>query len=238
MIAINLIPVELRKVDATPLPRRLTIFGAVALNAVGLVVALMYYFGTIPALQARKDAAQNQVYQATTINKVEQRYNDLIAQKRDFEQRRKTIEDIQKARVLWAAKLDQLWDLIPPEMWLSDIRLEDPPKPMKAARGALQPADDTPKGQILVIEGYTAGPDVSKISEFIKALETKKENQPYFFDEFEKIGPVQIELEEDKFQKYEEKVAMKFTLRLYMIPRQIELQPAPNAAAAPPNADK
>jgi Tfp pilus assembly protein PilN len=234
MIAINLIPVELRKVDATPLPRRLTIFGAVALNAVGLVVALTYYFGTIPSLQTRKDTVQSQVYQATTINKVEQRYNDLVAQKRDFEQRRKTIEDIQKARVLWAVKLDQLWDLIPPEMWLSDIRLENPPKQPRSARGTPQPGDDAPKGQILVLEGYTAGPDVSKVSEFIKALEAKSQSNPYFFDEFEKIGPVQLELEEEKFQKYEEKVAMKFTLRLYMIPRQIELQPAEPAPAAQP----
>jgi len=235
MIAINLIPVELRKVDATPLPRRLTIFGAVALNAVGLVVALTYYFGTIPSLQAKKDAAQSQVYQASTINKVEQRYNELIVQKRDFEQRRKTIEDIQKARVLWAVKLDQLWDLIPPEMWLNDVRLEDPPKQPKSGRGP-QAGDTGPKGQILVLEGYTAGPDVSKVSEFIRALEAKSQNNPYFFDEFEKIGPVQLELEEDKFVNYEEKVAMKFTLRLYMVPRQIELQPAEpagNAAAAP-----
>jgi Tfp pilus assembly protein PilN len=231
MIAINLIPVELRKMDATPLPRRLTIFGAVAINTVGLVIALTYYFGTIPALQSQRDAAKSQVYQATTINKVEQKHNDLMAQKKDFEQRRKTIEDIKKGRVLWAVKLDQLWDLIPPNVWLSDIRLEDPPKSTKA-RSAPGASNEKSKGQILVIEGYTAGPDVSKVSEFIKALETKSNNPSFFFDEFEKIGPVQLELEEEKFRKYEERVAMKFTLRLYMIPREIELQPAPQAPAA------
>jgi Tfp pilus assembly protein PilN len=233
MIAINLIPVELRKVDATPLPRRLTIFGAVALNAVGLVVCLTYYFGTIPVLQTKKDTAQRQVYQAGSVNKVEQRYSGLMAQKRDFEQRRKTIEDIQQGRVLWAIKLDQLWDLIPPDMWLSDIRLEDPAKAAAAARSIPQ-ADEGPKGQILVIEGYTAGPDVGKVSEFIRALEAKNESRSYFFDEFEKIGPVQLQLEVDKFQRYEEKVATKFTLRLFMVPRQIVLQPpAPTPGGQP-----
>lgn len=156
MIAINLIPAELRKTDSTPLPRRLTIFGAVAGNAVGLVVALTYFFGTIPSLQTEKQSLQSQIYQATTINKVQQRYNELNSQKRDFEQRRNTIESIQKARVLWALKLDQLWDLIPADMWLTDIELENPAATPKN-RG--QQGDEKPQGQTLVIEGYTAGPE-------------------------------------------------------------------------------
>lgn len=222
MIAVNLIPLELRKIDATPLPRRLTIFGGVALNAVALVVALTYFFANIPALQSKKQNIQSQIYQANTIKKVEQRYTALTTQKKDFEQRRTTIDQIEKARVMWAKKLDQLWDLVPPDMWLSDIRLEEPPKSVK---GRGQP-EEGPKGHILVIEGYTAGPDVTKVSAFIRALEKKSTQGPCFFEDFERVELVQLDLEEEKFQKYEEKIASKFTLKLYMIPRQIELSPA------------
>jgi Tfp pilus assembly protein PilN len=230
MIAINLIPVELRKIDATPLPRRLTIFGAVALNAVALVVALTYFLANIPALQSKKENTKNQVYQATTINKVEQRHNVLITQKRDFEQRRNTIEQIEKARVIWARKLDQLWDLVPEDMWLSDIRLEEPPK-SKSRRG--QP-EEAPKGHTFVIEGYTAGPDVTKVSAFIQALERKSAEGFCFFEDFERIELVKLGLEEEEFADYEEGVAVKFTLRLYMIPRRIELQSAAAPAAGQP----
>ena len=223
MIAINLIPAELRKVDATPLPRRLTIFGGVALNGLALVVALTYFLVQIPTLQSQKESIQSQIYQAATINDVEKRYNALISQKKDFEQRRDTIEQIEKARMIWAKKLDQLWDLVPPDMWLSDLRLEEPPK-HKSKRG--QP-EEKPRGHILIIEGYTAGPDVAKVSAFIRALEEKGAEGKDFFEDFERIELVRLDLEEEEFQDYEETVAAKFTLKLYMVPRQIELQPAP-----------
>ncbi len=223
MIAINLIPAELRKVDATPLPRRLTIFGGVALNGLALVVALTYFLVQIPTLQSQKESIQSQIYQAATINDVEKRYNALISQKKDFEQRRDTIEQIEKARMIWAKKLDQLWDLVPPDMWLSDLRLEEPPK-RKSKRG--QP-EEKPRGHILIIEGYTAGPDVAKVSAFIRALEEKGAEGKDFFEDFERIELVRLDLEEEEFQDYEETVAAKFTLKLYMVPRQIELQPAP-----------
>ncbi len=223
MIAINLIPAELRKVDATPLPRRLTIFGGVALNGLALVVALTYFLVQIPTLQSQKESVQSQIYQAATINDVEKRYNALISQKKDFEQRRDTIEQIEKARMIWAKKLDQLWDLVPPDMWLSDLRLEEPPR-HKSKRG--QP-EENPRGHILVIEGYTAGPDVAKVSAFIRALEEKGAEGKDFFEDFERIELVRLDLEEEEFQDYEETVAAKFTLKLYMVPRQIELQPAP-----------
>ncbi len=223
MIAINLIPAELRKVDATPLPRRLTIFGGVALNGLALVVAMTYFLVKIPTLQSQKESVQSQIYQAATINDVEKRYNALISQKKDFEQRRDTIEQIEKARMIWAEKLDQLWDLVPPDMWLSDLRLEEPPR-HKSKRG--QP-EENPRGHILVIEGYTAGPDVAKVSAFIRALEEKGAEGKDFFEDFERIELVRLDLEEEEFQDYEETVAAKFTLKLYMVPRQIELQPVP-----------
>ncbi len=223
MIAINLIPAELRKVDATPLPRRLTIFGGVALNGLALVVAMTYFLVKIPTHQSQKESVQSQIYQAATINDVEKRYNALTSQKKDFEQRRDTIEQIEKARMIWAKKLDQLWDLVPPDMWLSDLRLEEPPR-HKSKRG--QP-EENPRGHILVIEGYTAGPDVAKVSAFIRALEEKGAEGKDFFEDFERIELVRLDLEEEEFQDYEEAVAAKFTLKLYMVPRQIELQPVP-----------
>ncbi len=225
MISVNLIPAELRSIGATPLPRRLIIYAGVAVNCVMLVVGLTYFLSTIPGLEANKHALDREIYQAEVIGKVRQEYNTLVQQKRDFQNRKATIDEISGTRIIWAKQLDQLWDMIPPEMWLTNLYLDQPKK--RARTGE-------PSGPKLIIEGYTAGPEVSKVSDFIRALERDMPDREDFFEVFESIKLVELYLDEEKFQEYEEGVATKFVLELALKPLQSEgnkgLQEKPRGA--------
>jgi len=217
MVSVNLIPEELRMSGATPLPRRLIIYGGVALNCIILVVGLTYFLSTIPGLDAKGSALDREIYQAETIGKVEQEYNSLVQQKRDFENRKATIDEIENTRIIWAEKLDQLWDMVPPEMWLTNLRLEIPKK--RASRKGQD--SQSPK---LIIEGFTAGPEVSKVSDFIRALERETADDD-FFDTFKLIKLVELYLDEENFIEYEEGVATRFVLELVLKPSSEEEAP-------------
>ncbi len=213
MISVNLIPAELRSTGATPLPRRLIIYAGVAVNCIMLVVGLTYFLATIPGLEANEDALDREIYQAEVIGKVRQEYNTLVQQKRDFQNHKATIDEISRTRIIWAKQLDRLWDMIPPEMWLTNLRLEQPKKRTRTKE---------PPGLKLVIEGYTAGPEISKVSDFIRALERETPDRKDFFEIFESIKLVELYLDEEKFREYEEGVATKFVLELTINPLQME----------------
>jgi Tfp pilus assembly protein PilN len=226
MVRINLIPEELRTSGATPLPRRLVIYGGVAVNCLLLVLGLTYFLSTIPSLEGRKDSLGREIYQAQVIKKVESDYSSLVQKKRDFESRKATIDEISKTRVIWAKKLDQLWDMVPPEMWLTSIRLEQPKKSL---------ANKEAESSLLIIEGFTAGPEVSKVSDFIRSLERDVPGEEDFFDVFESIKLVELYLDEENFQEYEEGLATRFVLELKLKPLQEETK---KPGAAPKSAPK
>ena len=211
MIAINLIPAELRSTGATPLPRRLIIYGGVALNCIAFVVGMTYFLATIPGMEAEKTSVDSEVYQAQVVRKVGEEYDGLVQQKRDFEERKGTIDKIGRTRIIWAKKLDQLWDMVPPEMWLTSLELVEG----KTTSKGVEPDK-------LVICGYTAGSEVARVSDFIKSLERRVADKENFYDIFDHIKLAELRLDEENFQEYEEGVATYFAIELTLKPLEEE----------------
>ncbi len=211
MITVNLIPVELRSTVATPLPRRLIIYGGVTLNCIAFVVGLTYFLATIPGMETEKSSINSEVYQAQVVRKVGEDFDGMVQQKRDFLDRKDTIDKIGNTRVTWAKKLDQLWDMVPPEMWLTSLMLVEGKTTSKGT--------DPDK---LVICGYTAGSEVSKVSDFISSLERRTPGKENFYDIFDHIKLAELILDEENFVEYEEGVATYFSIELSLKPLEPE----------------
>ena len=211
MITVNLIPAELRSIGATPLPRRLIIYGGVALNCVAFVVGLTYFLATIPGMEGERTSINSEIYQAQVVQKVGEEFDGLVQQKRDFQDRKDTIDKIGKTRIIWAKKLDQLWDMVPPEMWLTSLELVEG----KTTSKGTEPDK-------LVICGYTAGSEISRVSDFIESLERRTPGKENFYDIFDHIKLAELKLDEENFLEYEEGVATYFSIELSLKPLEPE----------------
>jgi len=112
------------------------------------------------------------------LQKLAERSQALLAEFKEYQRRRETIEEIDKTRILWSRKLDQLADLIHNkgqtdrhQVWLSDIRSQN-------SRSA-------ESGGVLTISGWSGGEELARLSDFNKDLRQDEE----FFADFRSIDP-------------------------------------------------
>ena len=227
MVTVNLIPEELRASGATPLPRMVIILSGVALNCIALVVALTYFLVAIPREEAEMDALDKEIYQARTVQQIERKYDVLLGQKREFLDRKNTIKEIETMQIGWAKKLDQVWDKVPQEMWLTNFSLLLPKK--SGSKAKTKPAR-------VMIEGYTCGEKgKTTISQFIRAIEHIEADKDNFFDIIESVKLVEINQDDTTFRGYKGGIATKFALELTLKTRQ---EDKPQAKHAKPKAHK
>ncbi len=177
-------------------------------------------------MEAERDALDREIYQSRTVQQIDRKYDALLGQKREFLDRKNTIKEIEGMRIGWAKKLDQVWDKVPPEMWLTNLTLLLPKK--SGSRENTKPAR-------VMIEGYTCGKGVTKISEFIRAIERIEADKDNFYDIIESVKLVEINRDDTTFQGYEGGVATKFILELILKTRQ---EDKPEVKRAEPKARK
>ncbi|MEW6355951.1 MAG: hypothetical protein AB1696_06490 [Planctomycetota bacterium] len=122
MIQINLLPKELRRSEPTPWPKLLALLASlVVILSVGLIM-IYYRFNVLPMVLLERDRAKEEMQGLMARAK---EADDLEKEIKDFEVREKTILEIRKARWLWAKKLDQLVDLIPPYIQVESLGIRE-----------------------------------------------------------------------------------------------------------------
>lgn len=179
MIAINLLPVEYRKAEATPVARFIAILAGAVLLTTGLVVYGFVHYSKLrnarDVLQATEDTYRNKKAQADISLSLQQEVNA-------YEARRKAIQDIAGARILWSRKLDELFDILWNRddkatyfVWLNGLKVSPP-------RDAGRKGETTTGGTV-GFSGYSESTEISKVTNLRNAI-----RKDAFFDDFKAIS--------------------------------------------------
>ncbi len=200
MIRINLLPEEYRRSERTsPKIFAATLAGVIMVCSVfgwfGYV-----YFGELGKLEAQHAAVAEQL---SRVTETAMYYDTLEAQRKDYENRVKTIQDIGKSRRLWTKFIDQVLDVVNNDGnterhmgWFDSIEV-------KGARGKTGPTIQMP--------GAVQGDELRRVGN----LHEDVENGPFFVDIAAKVDPSGT-VDADKDREPPEKI--KFTLKMTFKP--------------------
>lgn len=172
MIRVNLLPLDKRRPERTPLPRLIAIFAGV-LVTFALAAGDVFFFIEI-SIQEGKLEEQNRIKEDCK-NQVRE-YEQIKAQKEAAEQRKAAIDSIRGTRrFLWSFEIDKLSDVINdcPKVWLTSLKCGDgtPPGSLNFGPGKMK------AGMVvdfyLYMECKSATDDKAFYSEFSNKLEEK-----------------------------------------------------------------
>lgn len=121
MIEINLLPVELRQAEGTPMPRLATILGGSLLLALGVVFVAQYMFVEIPRTKENiRNAAENKKkkeLEREEIKKIEAETAKIMLKVN-------ALYNLERSRVRWARVLDSFSKCIPEATVARSFRVE------------------------------------------------------------------------------------------------------------------
>jgi Tfp pilus assembly protein PilN len=186
MIKINLLPAELRPRKKTTLPiRQMAFLGG------GVVAILILFYILVGIRITQENIKYNRLkkeYEA--IRPEYERVKKLKVNKERLEAQVALMEKLIVQRLLWAKKLNEMSDLMPPQVWLSSI--------LVASR---------PEGRALIIRGKTYSSKGEKMVEQVGDFMRRITGHEAFFDDF--INVELISTERESIGKSE---VMKFEL--------------------------
>lgn len=201
MIKVNLLPPEYRKVEGTPVARL-----AATIAGVFLVTGAAGVWGYVhlAMLEQIRDERRIQEEELQALKQQADRSQALLKEFKEYERRRKTIEQIGASRILWSEKLDQFADVIHNKgdskrhlVWLNTIRTQ-------GGRMTGSPLS-------LVIHGWSAGEMSRRLSDFNSDI---KNSEEFFGDCFHVDPPegqrVHFDDENDPNQAWEFTFAIDF----------------------------
>lgn len=180
MIAINLLPSEYRKSEATPIAR----FLSIVIGAVVVTSALVIY-GYVHYSQLRR--AQDLSEATEQIYKNKKMDADvslaLQAEINAYEARRKAITEVARNRTLHSKKLDEFLSIVSNGdtsayyIWLNNLSVK-PPREASRGRGAVT------TGGSFSFSGFSDTKQFSRVTNLRDALKGKKA----FYDDFKGIS--------------------------------------------------
>lgn len=225
MIRINLLPLEKRKPERTPLPRFVLIMAGAAL-ATGIVLYLVTVYLDINSTQAEIDQTLTEL---ATLKPDEAEYARVEAEKTAREKMIKDLEQMEMERsVPWADIVDSLWDVVHqnPRIWLEDFKTLD----QRSADTEIKKAN--PRGGMTALFGIAfkcgaAGSDVTTMAKFRKDLQTHPVLSQYFnaINTLPELSP--------KSEQNSGKISLSFNVTLYKIVVQAQ-QPQAQKPVPPP----
>jgi Tfp pilus assembly protein PilN len=176
MIRVNLLPPEYRKAEGTPIGRFVALTLGVFLTATAMSVWGYVHFGMLAEVRDRRAQMEDEV---VNLQALAERSQALLAEFKEYQRRRQTIEDIDTNRILWSRKLDQLADLIHNKgdtdrhfVWLSDVRSSASRRP--------------DSGGLLKISGWSGGNELESLADFNEDVRDSGEE---YFDDFLALDP-------------------------------------------------
>ena len=174
MIQVNLLPAEYRKVEGTPVARLLTVLAGVSLTAAALAFWGYVHFGKLDEVVRRRESMESDL---ASLEKQAARSQALLAEFKEYQKRRATIESIAGQRILWSKLLDQFADEIHNKgdtsehfVWLTGLRTEAPRTPGS--------------GGVLAYDGYSGMDELKHLAEFNQQMKDSE-----FFGSFMSITP-------------------------------------------------
>ncbi len=180
MIAINLLPSEYRKSEATPIARFLSIVIGAVVVTTSLVIYGYVHYSRLREAQDLREATE----QTFANKKMEADVSlSLQAEINAYEARRKAITDVAGGRILHSKKLDEfltvLWngdDRTAYYIWLNSLAVK--PARDSRAKGAAT------SGGSLSFSGFSDTTQFSRVTNLRDALKGKKA----FYDDFKGIS--------------------------------------------------
>ena len=161
MLKINLLPIEKRRQERTPLPRFLAILGGVA-AAASLVVYLIFAWLQLGYAEADRDTMQADLAKPKTAD-IESA-NATLKKKDEVYKARKAVLDKIRPPFLWTEVLDLLCDKLDAthkKIWFEEIKAFEP-NDLRMKQQETGFAVDAG----LVVDGFSAGADPSPLLDF------------------------------------------------------------------------
>ncbi len=178
MIAINLLPEELRPIKRTPVPY---IAGA-ALFALSVMFCGIIFVGNVASVHGKNAELSGYQTELEELRGVVAEYNGLTVKKRQLAQQVKTINEISSDRIIWSRQLFNLGRLAPENLWYDTISVES--KPFTEIKKVYNPKTKTMDSKtvrlnkpVLTVAGYVVPGKLGQasISPFTLSTESDEE---------------------------------------------------------------
>ena len=209
MIEVNLLPQEYRRREMTPLPRLITIVVGVIIVVGGFFFLMQKYLD----IRNAKDLRGERQEEVKRAEKIIEEFNRLSAEINEIKVRITAIEDIWQSRLEWAVKLDQLTDVVPSYVGLTDLSLVE-------ARGRPRPGAFATAGT-LKMKCISASDNEKRLANFLRTLkgEIRSENSDVPEEVSKKFSEDFVEVIDSGWNKqesddYVEKEYLEFNLEL------------------------
>ncbi len=168
MIKINLLPIEKRKAERTPLPRFILI-SATAGVATLVIVVLIFVLLKIKFVG---DEIKTNIANRDRLKPQVDDYDKLAAQKTDIQTKINELKTVTSRDLAegWWHTINAIWDVIQahPKVWIDDIRIQDE----RSAPSEQKKHDPTAPAPpySLTMKCHVAGSDVEEMSRFRNGL--------------------------------------------------------------------
>ena len=186
MIDINLLPVELRPRPRSPLPYLLTIVLAVAV-VIYCLIAFVGKWRTISDFEKRIIKLDEQIAE---VHESAEAVKELEAGNRLLNAKQAAISTIMPDRIVWSKVIVMLAELVPEDVWLSDLAVSSKSVPIQVPNPDSQSAQKTVTEYVsrrkLEVTGYALSlreeEGVNHVGRFVSAMEN--EQDPNYKPEF------------------------------------------------------
>jgi len=218
MIHINLLPVEARRAESTPLPRLLVTLAGTALTGMLFFSLLWLFLAAVPGQWSLKNAKEKLLRQQQALAR---QADALEAKLRAYRRRADQVKLIRTQRTLWAPQIDWFCDQVPEDVWLSGLTVKPPKKRTSKSKAKL-----AGEGPTVTIKAFCSGNDEARVASFLKAIQSHPNFQKYY------LSPPQW----TTITKTEEKTGGEvqgFTVMLVMKPRQMPATAKTKTRGAP-----
>jgi hypothetical protein len=224
MIKINLLPLEKRKAERTPLPR----FGLILANVAAAAAIVCIVIVELIRIAVANSDISTLEGKSAALDKDAKAFDVAFDLNTKLKAKASEVESISGSPVEWWKVIDALWDVIHdnPKIWLDDITMLDAGA-AKTAATSYDPATTATPPFGLSFACHASGLDVSVLTKFRNDLRLKE----LLRRTFQEIN-FNPEWQTAEHDEYAEKFSLSFKVQMI---GATPAAPAPPAApAAPP----
>lgn len=211
MIKINLLPVEKRKAERTPVLRFSLIVANVLVASVLVVYLVWVNLITIPAKQ---EEIQQENVRLEQLKPFVAEHDRLVAEHARLNAKVTELRNLLGRDVTWWRVVDALWDVIHehPKVWIDDFRILDERSVQSEVKRVDPDSKDVPPYGV-TMRCHVAGSEVAEMTRFRNALKAN----PVLQRDLWNIN-FNVEWKVDDEKDYQERSSISFTLSMWGLP--------------------
>jgi len=204
MIDINLLPEELRPRPRNPLPYLTTI----ALAAAVVLYCLISFAGNWRTISVFHNDIARLDEQIDAVRESAEAVKKLEIENRSLSNKQVAISTIMSDRIVWSKVLNNLAQLVPDDVWLSDLKEDVKSISVQVDNPDPEAAQKTITKNVIIrkleISGYALSPreeeGVNHVGRFVRVMED--ENDPNYIPEFAALfrNPTPQSVNDESFQ--------------------------------------